>query len=368
MLNSPCVKLIITFKTNNMNTLKILTLSMLSGILVLGISCAPKQDNDTTQSKNDADKVATVRTMVVKESLVQRSIDYNANLKPFKELHLAPASPGKIEKINVNISDRVKKGQILVEMNRTNLEQTRINLNNLETNFKRLSSLKKTNSVSDQQYDQVKTAYEAAKTSYRFLLDNTLLRAPFDGIISGKYFENGEIYSGAPIPTIGKSAVLSIVQINNLKAFVSVAAAYYPVVKLGTGADVTSDIFPEKVFKGKIYRIYPTIDDATKTFVVEIKVPNSNLKLRPGMFAKVKLNLGQGKALLIPAIAIIKQIGTDDKYVFVNHNNRAEKRLIKPGRVYDDQTEILEGLKVGDELIVTGQNKLMENSSLKIVK
>jgi len=351
-----------------MNTLKILAWSIFAGILAMEISCAPKQDNDTTQSNNIANKVSAVRTMVVKESLVNRTIEYNANLKPFKEVHLAPASPGKIEKINVNVSDRVHKGQVLVLMDRTNLEQAKINLMNLETNFKRSDTLKKTNSISDQQYDQVKTAYETAKTSYQFLLDNTLLRAPFDGIISGKYFENGEIYSGAPIPTIGKSAVLSIVQIDNLKALVSIAAAYYPLVNLGMKADVTSDIFPEMTFPGKIYRIYPTIDDATKTFTVEIRVPNNNLKLRPGMFAKVKLNLGQEKALLIPTIAIIKQIGTNDKYVFVNHDNRAEKRLIKPGSVYDDQTEILEGLKAGDELVVTGQNKLMENSPIKIVK
>ncbi|HHJ11200.1 MAG TPA: efflux RND transporter periplasmic adaptor subunit [Bacteroidetes bacterium] len=349
-----------------MKTLRFLTMSLLAVILVAATSCKTKQGESTAKLSEEIIKPVTVSTKILKKTTITRKNTYTATLLPFREVNLAPASPGKIEKIVVDVSDKVRKGQVLVFMDRTNLEQAKINLMNLETNFRRLDTLKKTNSIAEQQYDQAKTAYEAAKASYKFLLDNTLLRAPFDGIISGKYFENGEIYSGAPIPTVGKAAVLSLVQINYLKAVVNVEAAYFPVVKKGLKAEITSDIYPGQVYTGTVYRKHPTIDPATKTFTVEIKVPNNNLDLRPGMFARVKLNMGQAKALLIPTIAIIKQIGTNDKYVFVNNRNRAEKRLIKPGRVYDDQTEILKGLREGDELIIEGQNKLMENKPLSI--
>ena len=349
-----------------MKILRISTITILSIVLTSVTSCTTRQKNTLVKSGKKTLNAATVRTKILKETTITRNNIYMATLIPFKEVNLAPASPGRIEKINVAVSDHVRKGQILVYMDSTNLEQAKINLLNLKTNFRRLDTLMKTNSIADQQYDEVRATYEAAKASYQFLLNNTVLKAPFDGIISGKYFENGEIYSGAPIPTLGKAAVLSIVQINHLKAVINIEALYYPKVKPGMQAEITSDTYPGHVYTGVVYRKYPTIDPTTKTFTVELKVPNNNLDLRPGMFARVKLNMGKAKVLLIPTITIIKQIGTNNKYVFINNNNRAEKRLIKPGRVYDDQTEILKGLEVGDELVVEGQNKLMENKPLKI--
>jgi RND family efflux transporter MFP subunit len=214
----------------------------------------------------------------------------------------------------------------------------------------------------------LKAKYEVAKSNYDFLLENTQLKAPFSGIISGKYFENGEMYSGSPIASVGKPAVVSIIQIDNLTAQVSISSNYFPSVKLGMKAEIVSELYPDKKFKGEIYRIYPTIDNATKTFVAELKIQNENLKLRPGMFAKIRLNFGEGNALLIPSIAMVKQTGTNNMYAFINNKNKAIKKPIKTGRIIDDKTEILEGLKEGDELIIVGQNKLEDQTPVKIIK
>jgi RND family efflux transporter MFP subunit len=336
-------------------------------MIVLNTSCTSNKSNEQVQ-KADTLKTEIVRTIKLEKVNISRTIDYTSTLAAFKEIHLAPASPGRIEKINVEVSDRVTQGQILVQMDRTQLQQAKINMLSLETDFKRLEELKKTESIADQQYDQIKARYEIAKSSFDFLSENTQLKAPFSGIISGKYFEDGEIYSGAPNPAIGKAAVVSIIQINNLKALVSISAQYYPVISLGTQADVKSDIFPDIAFKGEVYRIYPTIDNATKTFIVEVKIPNENMKLRPGMFSKIKLDLGKGSALLVPSIALVKQTGTNDMYAFINKNNIAVKKLVKSGRIIDDKTEILEGLSEGDELIIVGQNKLETQTPIVITK
>jgi RND family efflux transporter MFP subunit len=335
--------------------------------MVSNSACSSKK-NDATVETTDSIRVETVKTMVIGEQNISREIDYTSTLSAFEEVHMAPASPGRIEKINVEISDRVNQGQVLVQMDRTQLQQAKINMINLEADFKRLDTLKKTKSIADQQYDQLKARYDIAKSNYEFLLENTQLKAPFSGIISGKYFEDGEIYSGAPVASVGKPAVISLIQINNLTAQVSVSSSYFPSVKLGMKADVVSDLYPNKTFKGEVYRIYPTIDNATKTFVVEIKVQNSDLKLRPGMFAKLRLNFGQGAAVLVPSIAIIKQTGTNNMYAFVNQNNKAIKKQIKTGRIIDDKTEILVGVKAGEELIVVGQNKLENQVAIKIIK
>jgi len=131
-------------------------------------------------------------------------------------------------------------------------------------------------------------------------------------------------------------------------------------------ADVKSEIYPDLTFDGEIYNIYPTIDNATKTFTVEVKIQNGNLKLRPGMFSKIQLNLGKGNAMLVPSIALVKQTGINDMYLFVNKNNIAQKTLVKTGRMIDDKIEILEGITEGDEIIVVGQNKLENLSPITI--
>ncbi len=350
-----------------MKSIKILALSLMTGILIMGSSCTSKKDNKAEKNQSDIKQSVPVKTMIVKQELITRNIDYTATLIPFKEVYLAPAAPGKIEKINVEIGNRVSKGQVIAIMDSTNMESARINLLNLETNFKRLEALKKTNSIADQQYDQVKTAYDAAKVSYQFLVDNTQLKAPFTGIISGKYFENGENFSGAPNTQVGKSAIVTIVQINQLKALIGISASYFPLITKGMKADVKSEIYPDLTFKGEIFRIYPTIDNTTKTFTAEVQIKNYHLKLRPGMFSKIQLNLCKGNAILIPSIALIKQTGTNDMYVFVNKNNVAIKTQVKTGRMFDDKIEILEGVIAGDEIIVVGQNKL-ENQSSIIIK
>ncbi|MCX6224878.1 MAG: efflux RND transporter periplasmic adaptor subunit [Bacteroidia bacterium] len=349
-----------------MNTIKALNLSVALGLLLAGGACTAKKDSNTETKQPDIKQSVSVKSMVVKTESITRYIDFTASLIPFEEVHLAPSAPGRIEKMNVEIGSNVSKGQVVALMDRTNLEQAHINLMKLETDFKRLETLKQTNSIADQQYDQIKSAYDIAKTSYQFLLDNTQLKAPFSGVISGKYFEDGEIYSGAPVVTVGKPAILSIIQINQLKALISISSNYYPLVKTGMKADVKSEIYPDMAFSGDIYRIYPTVDNATKTFTVELRIQNTGLKLRPGMFAMIQLNLGQGSAILVPNISIIKQTGTNDMYVFLNRNKVAVKTKVTTGRLINDRIEILEGITDGDEVIVVGQNKLENQTTITI--
>ncbi len=349
-----------------MNKLKSVSVVICSGIIFFS-SCT-SESNEAKKETQDSLKSVPVKTIVLKQEQVNKNIDYTATLIPFKEVHLASASPGKIEKINVEISDKVEKGEIVALMDRTNLETARLNLMKLETDYKRMDTLKKTQSIADQQYDQIKSAYDIAKNSYQFLLDNTQLKAPFSGIISGKYFEDGEFYSGAPIPAVGKPAIVSIVQINQLKALVGISSNYFPMVGVGMKANIKSELYPDMNFNGQILKIYPTIDNATKTFITEVVIQNDNLKLRPGMFAKIQLNLGQGNAILVPNIALIKQTGTNDMYLFVNKNNIAIKTPVKTGRMFDDKIEIIDGVKEGDEIVIVGQNKLENQTQISVIK
>ncbi|RLD59478.1 MAG: efflux transporter periplasmic adaptor subunit, partial [Bacteroidetes bacterium] len=156
-----------------MKTIKLINLLVAIGFIAFATSCNSGKENKEQTKQIQA---VPVKTMTAKSEIINKTISYTATLIPYEEIYLAPAAPGKIEKIYVEIGDRVSKGQIIATMDRTNLESARINIANLKTNFERLEELKKTNTVAQQQYDEVKTAYEAAKVSYQFLLDNTELK------------------------------------------------------------------------------------------------------------------------------------------------------------------------------------------------
>jgi membrane fusion protein, multidrug efflux system len=348
-----------------MNTVKTLFVALAAGMMVVGVSCTSKTPKDAEVKTQDT---VRVKTMFAKQDIITRNIDYTASLVAFEEVHLAPASPGRIKQFNVEIGSSVNKGEVIAVMDSTNLEQSRITLLKLAADFKRMDTLKKTNSITAVQYDLAKSSYEIARSGYQNLLNNTQLRAPFSGVISGKYFEDGEIYSGTPVASIGKAAIVSIVQINQLKALVGIASSYYPLITTGLKTVITSDIYPDLELSGVISKIYPTLDNSTKTFIVEVKIANENLKLRPGMFAKIQINLGKGKAMMVPTIALVKQTGTNDMYLYINKNGIAHKVKVTTGILVDDKTEILTGLNEDDEVIIVGQNKLVDQSHIIIGK
>lgn len=343
----------------------ILLTAFVLGILSSG--CSP-QTPGMAEAIDSANVSIAVKTAIVEKRPVERIVEYSSTLVPFEEVHFSPASPGRIESLKVEIGDRVSKGSVIAVMDQTQLNQARVQLALLKTEYRRFDTLISTGSIPQQQYDQIKTQYEVAKSNYEFLNKNTHLTAPFSGIVSGKYYEEGEMYSGTPNAKIGKAAIVSLVQINPIKAIINISESYFPMVKKGMKAKATSDIYPEEVFQGEAIRIYPVVNEATRTFQVEIKIDNPQEKLRPGMFVRIHLAFGMDEALLVPSVAVLKQTGTNNRYLFVNNQNKAEMRLVKIGSLFDDYLEIREGLNEGEELVVVGQNKLSNNSALEIVK
>ena len=312
--------------------------------------------------------VENVKILRVEKQKIARTIEYSSSIIAFEEVHLASATPGKIDQISVEIGDKVSKGDILVRMDPTQLQQALVNLKNTETDFLRLDTLNKVGGISKQQYDQMKARYDIAKSNYEFLQRNTILKAPFNGVISGKYYENGELFSGAPNTMAGKAAILSIVQIDPVKALVNISESFYPFLKSGMSASVISDLYPDKTIIGQVMRVYPTIDPATRTFTVEIKIENRQELLRPGMFCRVSLNLGEELALVVPAIAVLKTQGSNERYVFLEENGIARRVVVMIGNRFDDKLELIsDEIKEGTNLIVSGQARLVNGDQVKIV-
>jgi RND family efflux transporter MFP subunit len=268
----------------------------------------------------------------------------------------------------VEVGSRVAKGDVIARMDRTQLNQASDQLQMARANYERMDTLHTLNSISQQQYEAAKTQYEVSKANVDFLTRNTTLVSPINGIVTGKYFETGELYSSIPNTAAGKAAVVTLMQINPLKARINVSEKYYPLLKKGMKAKVKVDIYPQREFRGEVFRIYPTISADTRTFPVELVINNADEALRPGMFARVYLDLGEVNVLVVPAISIMKQEGTNDRYIYLtDKDNVARKVLIAIGERYDDKVEVMsDSVKEGDTIIIAGQDKLMNGSRISI--
>ena len=325
--------------------LSIIALAILAG-------CSGKKDKTTEETV----EAVPVKVQKLEKTNIAKTLDYTANLQADKQVYYAPAATGRIEKIYVEVGDRIKKGQLLVEMDRTQLVQAEVQLKNLETEYNRAVQLNETGSISKQAYDAAVTQYEVAKANVDFLKENTKMLAPFDGIVTGKYFENGELYTGAAFGGASKPSIIAIEKINPLKAYVNLAEQYYLAVQKGTKVQLKSNIYPDRTFDGTVSIVYPTIDPASRTFTVEVKIPNSDESLRPGMYGTIDFFIGNTETVVAPAIAVLKLQGSNDRYVFLNQGGKAKHVAVKLGRRFEDQVELIsDEIHEGDELIVVGQ-------------
>lgn len=350
-----------------MKRLNILNI-LVASLPVLFVSCSNATSEKDETIKNEPKK-EIVRIISLEEQEIPRSLQITSTLDAYNEVHLASSTPGKIEQILVEIGDYVNDGDTLVKMDDVQLIQARIQLNSLKTDFLRLDTLKKAGSIAEQQYDQLTAQYEVAMQNVDYLAKNTTLKAPFAGVISGKYFENGEIYSGSPVATVGKAAIVSLIQINKLKTVVSISERYFPDIKNGMSAKVKVDVYPNMEFEGKITRIYPTINPQSRSFEAEVSVDNRNDLLRPGMFSRITIELEQVNAFVLPAMAVLKMQGSNERYLFVSENGKAKRVAVEMGERYDDMVEVIsDALKTGDKIIINGQDRLLDGTEIQVVQ
>jgi membrane fusion protein (multidrug efflux system) len=359
-------------KTFNFYIMKYLrSITTLAVTTLIFTACTPKaktadpaSGGPATDPKNAA---IPVKTMVLSKTKIARTIDYTATILPFEEVNMAPSTPGRIEKIYVEVGDRVNKGDKLFLMDRTQLYQLELQLSNLQKDLDRIDTLLKSGSAKQQQYDQLKTQYDVLKTNVDFMKLNTLMKSPYYGVVTGKYFEDGEMYSGSPTTLSGRSAVVTVMQVNPLKVNVNVSEQYYPLIKKGMKAEISADVYKDEEFTGTVFRIAPTVNAGSRSFVAELELPNRNDLLKPGMFVRVSMDLGEVETFVVPANTVLLQEGTNIRFVFLARNTVAERIEVTLGKRFDDKVEILSSnIKEGDMLVSEGQARLINGDRLEL--
>lgn len=328
--------------------------------LVAAVSCGngSKKVAGTTEAAVDMTPVVSVEKVFVRE--VPQTATYTSTVQSYVKNNIAPQMAGRITKINVEIGDNVKKGQVLAEMDKSQLLQAQLQLANQEVELQRLKALYDAGGISKSDYDAVEMSYNIAKTQVENLVENTILRSPVDGVVTARNYDAGDMFAmSAPIYVVE--------QIKPVKILVAISESEYTKVKKGDSVEIVADALPEITFYGKIEKIYPTIDPTTRTFNVEVVVANNYSTLRPGMFARVKIDFGANSNVVIPDVAVVKQQGSGERFVYVlNADGTVEYRKIVLGRRMGKEYEVLEGLSDGDKIVTGGQIRLKDGVKVTV--
>ncbi len=330
------------------------------------------------EKKSDGKKDESAKPVVKVEKVYARDVNqiatYTASVEPFLINNISAQMANRIKAIYVDEGMRVSKGQKLVALDDINTTQYEIqvstaeaNLKNVEVNYNRAVELYKIGGGTKQNVDQMETQLisarnqlAAARRTLRNARENTVLVSPISGVVTKRNYDPGDMTGQLPILTIG--------QVQPVKVVINVSETELSKIRKGMPAVMTFDTYNDEEFKGTVSLISPTVDAASKTFGVEITLPNANNKILPGMFARVTLNLGRANHVVVPDRAVIKQPGSGNYYVYVYANGRVSYNQVQLGQRLDDSYELLSGVEPGADVVVTGQAKLANGMAVTLSK
>ncbi|MDH5434390.1 MAG: efflux RND transporter periplasmic adaptor subunit [Gammaproteobacteria bacterium] len=355
----------------------ILSLIFITGILSACSDSTPSDsdangDNTSAESgvevveKKDEKPAIPVEVTVVKRGDIKNTYQTITTLEPEQEADVIARSTGLVQNIAVEEGDRVTKGQILAQLDVEQLalevSQLEATSNKLKKELQRQEQLYKRKLTSLDALDKIKYEYqshsatfELAKLKYNY----ATIEAPIDGIVTERLIKPGNL--------IRENAVLfKIVNPSSLKAVLHLPEKEVSHVKKGQSVLLSVSAQEDQMFVGHIERIRPSIDSNTGTFKVVASLDNTDNYLRSGMFGKVEVVFEIRKdRLILEQQAIITQ--DNRSHVFVVEDNKAVQKNVTIGFKHDGMVEILDGLKVNDQVVTTGQQIVKNDSAVEVI-
>jgi membrane fusion protein (multidrug efflux system) len=300
-------------------------------------------------------------------SVITNGFSVNGTFLPAKELTIVSQTQGKLVSIGFQNGDFVREGQVLAQCDLELLEAQQklaeANVNKLKNDLKKFEEMYKTNAVTLQQIEEMRLGLLNAQTNLVTVnkqIEYAVIKAPFSGYITKKYIEKG----GMLMPG---ALVAEIIDINTLKFIANVSESDLDNVKKGSSVKITADIYDGILYEGKVRSIGFKADDA-KRFPVEIEVRNNASKpIKAGMYGVAAFD-GEGtrEALLIPRTALVGSI--KEPKVFVVNGKTASARALRLGTSTESSIEVIDGLKTGDQVVISGQINLDEGTIVQVIK
>lgn len=268
-----------------------------------------------------------------------------------------------VESIHFSDGDKIKKGDILVELVKfeevAKVKELEANLLESTAKLNRFKELlaKNVSSVSERDDQRAKTnALQARLNNAQAILNNLTIRAPFDGQLGFR-----EVSVGASIRN--GDTITSLDDIETIKVDFAIPERFFPTLHIGQTIAASNIAYPDELFSGKVTSISSRVDPTTRTIVIRAEIPNQSAKLRPGMLMAISIVRDVSKVLQLPESGIIPF--EDRHFVFVVEDNIAKRKYVEVGRRKPGVVEIISGLRSGEEVVVEGALKLRDGASVK---
>jgi len=332
-------------------------LPVLLALVACGNSGSKKQEAAATASA----PVPNVEITVAHAREVPQESTYASTVEAYAVNNIVPQTAGRIRTINVEVGDYVQKGQVLAQMDRLQLDQLELQVKNDEVEYERLKGLYEQGGVSQSDFETAELGYKVRRTNYENVKENTILCSPVTGYVTARNFDEGDLFSMS-------GPLFTVQQVVPVKLLVGISESEYTKVKKGDTVTLTADAIPGRVFSGRIERLYPTIDAATHTFKAQVVVSNADKVLRPGMYARVTVNFGSRRSVIVPDQSLVKQEGTGTRFIYVlNPDNTVSYVPVTIGRHMGSEYEVLQGLQDGQKIVSKGQSALKDGIKVNVL-
>lgn len=355
------------------------TIARVTGLCLLSVllsACSPP-----SESAHIAESPPIpVRVMEIQPIQLPLAVEVVGRLTPSREVTLAAEVGGVVAGYDVDTGDKVEKGKVLVSLDPTdyrlalkeaeaNFTVARTRLDLAMKNYDRSKSLLPREVITQDAYDRAESEYLSAGASLERVtvlvdiakaqLSKTRIRSPFNGHAAARMIETGQmIGAGQPL--------MKIIDSDPMLVRIWLPEKEYVRLDKSDPVSIVVEAFPETVITGAIDRIDITADERTNTFGVEITLDNSNLALKAGMSARVRIITATiPDAILIPQSTVLYRSDREEVFI-VGPDNRADLRKVLLGLSSDEKIEVREGLSAGDQLIVTGGQFLKPGDKILI--
>jgi len=323
---------------------------------------------------------------------IEQTVELTGVVMANKRVEVASKVAGRIESLAVTMPDgrkvpvdvglSVVQGQPLAVIDhdmhqaqvaaaQAEVKARQVQLEQAQRESKRIVALLEGGSATEQAKDQAATALELATTGLNLaranldlaqinLRESTIV-SPIGGVVTARLIDEGNLVAQG-------QRIVSVADFKTVKVLAAAPERYASRIRQGTPVRLTVDAFQDRVFDTTAYCIHPALDEQTHTLCVEIRLPNEDGVLRPGMFARVKLILARkDSVVVIPRDAILGG-KIDPPYVYVAENGHAAKRVVEIGLRDGDRCEIASGLQAGESLVVNGMHRLADGAAIDVVR
>lgn len=316
----------------------------------------------TSGAANGAAAPAAVDAVRVSSTTLRDDINAAGSIRSNEAVVIRPEVAGRITKLNFGDGQAVKKGQVLVEfdstVNQAEVQQAKAELSIAKANFERNDELARQKFISIRARDESAAnvqVLEAKLALAQARLSKLEIRAPFSGIVGMRTVSIGDyVKDGADL--------VNLEDISSVKVDFRIPEKFADRVGRGQELEVIVDALPDKPFRAKVDAIDPQVDSSGRSALLRGRIPNPDGKLKPGMFARVRLTLAERKdALVIPEEAIVPQGAKSTVWKIVD--GKAVRAEVRTGMRRDAKVEIVEGLKLGDVVVAAGQLRLSRDGT-----